>query len=237
MGKLSSTDRAMLKVAYLLSSINGEIGKLECEAFKMLCFSNNGLIPGYKETNDFLIELVEEAEKLQKLKKFYNTEEQILAFISKVGADCEKLKADPVVSRKAFAVWVGLCMADGKYSEVERQLIKTLQQMFVKEFDFSKITSELSSAMVISAFSSLIGSLLATSKIGKAMVTGGYKVNDSEQVISDEFLAELEEDCKMLNELKMQIDLTSDITQKQSLQNSFNYIENSLKELIKNGLN
>ena len=28
MGKMSSTDRAILKVAYLLSSINGEIGKL-----------------------------------------------------------------------------------------------------------------------------------------------------------------------------------------------------------------
>ena len=59
----------------------------------------------------------------------------------------------------------------------------------------------------------------------------------SEEIISDEFLKELEDDCKMLNDLKMQIDLTADAAQKASLQNSFNYIEDSLKELIKNGLN
>ena len=62
MGKMSSTDRAMLKVAYLLSSINGEIGKLECQAFKTLCFANNTMTPGSKEANSFLEEVVTESE-------------------------------------------------------------------------------------------------------------------------------------------------------------------------------
>ncbi|MBQ9754330.1 MAG: hypothetical protein IJV93_06215 [Lentisphaeria bacterium] len=237
MGKMSTTDRAMLKVAYLLSSINGEIGKLECEAFKALCFNNASAIPGTAEVNAFLEEVVTEAEKFQKLKKFYNAEEQILAFISKVGADCEKLKADPVVSRKAFAVWIGLCMADGKYSEVERQLIKTLQQIFIRKIDFSNVSSELRIGALMGAFMPGVGSLITAGKIGKAIVSGEYKAQESEQVISDEFLKQLEDDCKMLNDLKMQIDSTADAVQKASLQNSFNYIEDSLKELIKNGLN
>ena len=131
---MSTTDRAMLKVAYLLSSINGEIGKLECEAFKTLCFANNTMTPGSKEANSFLEEVVTESENLKKLSKFYSKEEFILAFASKVMPECEKLKADPIVSRKAFAVWVGLCMADGKYSEEEKVYIKILQQMFVKDF-------------------------------------------------------------------------------------------------------
>ena len=87
------------------------------------------------------------------------------------------------------------------------------------------------------AFMPGVGSLITAGKIGTAIVSGEYKAQESEQVISDEFLAELEEDCKMLNDLKMQIDSTADAAQKVSLQNSFNYIENSLKELIKNGLN
>ena len=59
----------------------------------------------------------------------------------------------------------------------------------------------------------------------------------SEEIISDEFLKELEDNCQMLSNLKVQIDSTADAAQKTSLQNSFNYIEDSLKELIKNGLN
>ena len=120
MGKMSSADRSMLKVAYLLSSINGEVGKLECEAFKTLCFSNKQMIPGSKEANSFLEEVVSEAENLKKLAKFYSKEEFLLAFATKVMPDCEKLKEDPIVSRKAFAVWIGLCMADGKYTEEEK---------------------------------------------------------------------------------------------------------------------
>ena len=70
MGKMSTTDRAMLKVAYLLSSITGEIGKAESEAFKTLCFSNNGMQPGVQDANDFLISVITESEKLQKLKNY-----------------------------------------------------------------------------------------------------------------------------------------------------------------------
>ena len=242
MGKMSTTDRAMLKVAYLLSSINGEIGKLECEAFKTLCFANNTMTPGSKEANSFLEEVVTESENLKKLSKFYSKEEFILAFASKVIPECEKLKADPIVSRKAFAVWVGLCMADGKYTEEEKVYIKILKQMFVKDFN-----PECSIKSLLSPKTALLG-LMAPGLMGAFV--GGKAVNNiikkkqytsenaaSEEIISDEFLKELEDNCQMLSNLKVQIDSTADAAQKTSLQNSFNYIEDSLKELIKNGLN
>lgn len=236
MGKMSTTDRAMLKVAYLLSSINGEIGKLECEAFKTLCFANNTMTPGSKEANSFLEEVVTESENLKKLSKFYSKEEFILAFASKVMPECEKLKTDSIVSRKAFAVWVGLCMADGKYTEEEKVYIKILQQMFVKDFDPEKLLNR-SSVLL-----GLVSPAMMMTFIGGKMISHALQKKDnheisSEEIISDEFLKELEDDCKMLNDLKMQIDSTADTAQKASLQNSFNYIEESLKELIKNGLN
>ncbi len=238
MGKMSSTDRAMLKVAYLLSSINGEIGKLECEAFKTLSFANTGMSPGSKEANDFLIETVTEAEKLQKLKKFYSDKEFMGAFISVIEDECRILREDPIVARKSFAVWMGLCLADGKYSEAEQQLIKILQQIFVRKVDFSNMFWGLPpKPMTIPGFFSPGMKDLFAAQIEKAIVAGRGKADDSEQVISDEFLKELEDDCKMLNDLKMQIDATTDAEQKASLQNSFNYIEDSLKELIQNGLN
>ena len=234
MGKMSTTDRAMLKVAYLLSSINGEIGKLECEAFKTLCFANNTMTPGSKEANSFLEEVVTESENLKQLSKFYSKEEVI--------PECEKLKADPIVSRKAFAVWVGLCMADGKYTEDEKVYIKILQQMFVKDF-----APECSIKSLLTPQAALLG-LMAPGLMG--VFVGGKAVNNimknkpytsddavPEEIISDEFLKELEDNCQMLSNLKVQIDSTADAAQKASLQNSFNYIEDSLKELIKNGLN
>ena len=239
MGKMSSTDRAMLKVAYLLSSINGGIGKLECQAFKTLCFANNTMAPGSKEANSFLEEVVTESENLKKLSKFYSKEEFILAFASKVMPECEKLKADPIVSRKAFAVWVGLCMADGKYSEEEKVYIKILQQMFVKDF-----APECSIKSLLTPQSALPGLMFPiigvfVGGVDYIMKKKQYTSDDAapEEIISDEFLKELEDNCQMLSNLKVQIDSTADAAQKTSLQNSFNYIEDSLKELIKNGLN
>lgn len=240
MGKMSTTNRAMLKVAYLLSSINGEIGKLECEAFKTLCFANNTMTPGSKEANSFLEEVVTESENLKKLSKFYSKEEFILAFASKVMPECEKLKADPIVSRKAFAVWVGLCMADGKYSEEEKVYIKILQQMFVKDF-----APECSIKSLLTPQSALLGWTpgpiigVFVGGVDYIMKKKQYTSDDAapEEIISDEFLKELEDNCQMLSNLKVQIDSTADAAQKTSLQNSFNYIEDSLKELIKNGLN
>ena len=224
MGKMSTTDRAMLKVAYLLSSITGEIGKAESEAFKTLCFSNNGMQPGVQDANDFLISVITESEKLQKLKKFYSEDEFICAFVASIEKECKILKADPVLARKSFAVWVGLCMADGKYTDLEKKIIKTLQNVFAPSFQFDLISPIYCLTPVWFVYNHF---------------AGGYKtfVKKEEVNISDEFLAELEEDCKMLNDLKMQIDSTADAAQKASLQNSFNYIEDSLKELIKNGLN
>ena len=156
--------------------------------------------------------------------------------------ECEKLKADPIVSRKAFAVWVGLCMADGKYSEEEKVYIKILQQMFVKDF-----APECSIKSLLTPQSALLG-LMAPGLMG--VFVGGKAVNNimkkkqytsddavPKEIISDEFLKELEDNCQMLSNLKVQIDSTADAAQKASLQNSFNYIEDSLKELIKNGLN
>ena len=224
MGHLSEQDRAMLKIAYLLSTMIGEVGNAEKDAFKALCFRHNGMQPGSREANDFLIDVISESEKMQNLKKFYSEDEFVCAFITSIEKECKILKTDSMTARKSFAVWIGLCMADGRYTDLEKKMIKALQNAFAPSFNFF--------------MTSPIYCLTPVWYVYKYFA-GGYKtIEKKEDVeISDEFLKELEEDCTMLNNLKMQIDTTVDHKQKSSLQNSFNYIEDSLKELIKNGLN
>ena len=165
----------------------------------------------------------------------------MLAFASKVIPECEKIKEDPVASRKAFAVWIGLCMVDGQYTEDDKIYIKTLQQLFIKRVDPENPLPDL-----LTPTTSLLGmvspSLMSLYIGGKVVLHNMQRQANSEpityeNVISDELLEEIIEDCRMLSDLKRQIDLTTDGDSKSSLQNSFTYIENNLKDLIKNGLN
>ena len=223
MGNMSSTDKAMWKVAWLLSNTAGEIGKDECQAFKTLCFANGGMEPGSKEANEFLEEVVAEAENLRRLKIFYTSEELMRAFIVKVAPECEKLKSDPVVSRKAFAVWVGMCMADGEYTEMEKNLIRLVRQIFSPSFKLSAFMLPMLVMCPIITTTTLL--------LNRALKS------QSDNIITDGFLEELEEDYRMLTDLKAQIDATGDEKQKNDLQRSCQYIEQSLNELIANGQN
>ena len=178
MGNMSSTDKAMWKVAWLLSNTAGEIGKDECQAFKTLCFANGGMEPGSKEANEFLEEVVAEAENLRRLKIFYTSEELMRAFIVKVAPECEKLKSDPVVSRKAFAVWVGMCMADGEYTEMEKNLIRLVRQIFSPSFKLSAFMLPMLVMCPIITTTTLL--------LNRALKS------QSDNIITDGFLEELE---------------------------------------------
>ena len=108
--------------------------------------------------------------------------------------------------------------------------------MFVKDFEPEKLLNR-SSVLL-----GLVSPAMMMTFIGGKMISHALQKKDadeisSEEIISDNFLKELEENCQMLSNLKVQIDATADAAQKASLQNSFNYIENNLKELIQNGLN
>lgn len=233
MGNMSSTDRAMWKVAWLLSCTAGEIGKEECRAFKELCFASGGMEPGTPGANEFLEEVAADAENLRRLKIFYTPEEQIRAFIAKVAPECDKLKADPVVSRKAFAVWVGMCMVDREYTETEKKLIRILRGVFSPSF---KLTTAQTAAQTVAQMATIMfcPTVAIAGVLGKALKSKMSNGQDG-NVITDGFLEELEDDLRMLADLKSQIDSATDGKQKDDLQKSYSYIEQSLGELIANG--
>ena len=99
--------------------------------------------------------------------------------------ECEKLKADPIVSRKAFAVWIGLCMADGKYTEEEKVYIKILQQMFVKDFDSEKLLNR-SSVLL-----GLVSPAMMMTFIGGKMISHALQKKDNHEISSEEIISSL----------------------------------------------
>ena len=227
MDTVSTEDRAVLKVAYTLATLNGEMSNAKLEAFKQICFADKNIRPGTEEANNLLLEIVSDSQKLQCLKKFYSPKEFYRALVMELFSACKMIRTSPALSRYAFAVWLGLGMADGKLEESDRQIIKTLQKMFSEDFDLDKYSKLNNKWLDDTPADNWFETRLAVALVKK------YDNN----IISDEFLSELEDNCKMLIDLKMQIDSTADSAQKASLQNSFNYIEDSLKELIQNGLN
>ena len=227
MGTVSTENRAVLKVAYTLATLNGEMSNAKLEAFKQICFADKNILPGTEEANSLLAEIVSESQKLQCLKKFYSKKEFDFALVTELFSACKAIRKNCTLSRYAFAVWLGLSMADGKLEESDRQIIKTLQKMFSENFDLDKYSKPNNKWLDNVPADNWLTTRLAVALIRK------YDNN----IISDDFLNELEDNCKMLIDLKSTIDSTTDAAQKASLQNSFNYIEDSLKELIKNGLN
>ena len=125
MGTVSTENRAVLKVAYTLATLNGEMSNAKLEAFKQICFADKNILPGTEEANSLLAEIVSESQKLQCLKKFYSPKEFYRALVMELFPACKMIRTSPALSRYAFAVWLGLGMADGKLEESDRQIIKT----------------------------------------------------------------------------------------------------------------
>lgn len=227
MEKVSTENRAILKIAYTLATLNGEISNNKLEAFKQICFADKNILPGTEEANSLLAEIVSESQKLQCLKKFYSKKEFDFALVTELFSACKAIRKSCTLSRYAFAVWLGLSMADGKLEESDRQIIKTLQKMFSEDFDLDKYSKPNNKWLDNVPADNWLTTRLAVTLIRK------YDNN----IISDEFLNELEDNCKMLIDLKESIDAANDEGQKKSLQSSFDYIQTSLKEMIQNGLN
>ena len=111
-----------------------------------------------------------------------------LAFATKFFPICKELRQYPAISRYAFAVWLGLSMADGKLEESDRQIIKTLQKMFSENFDLDKYSKPNNKWLDNVPADNWLTTRLAVAFIRK------YDNN----IISDDFLNELEDNCKII---------------------------------------
>lgn len=198
----SKENSAILRVAYLLAAADGDVSNDEIATFKQTMSLLEGFEMGSQETTSFIESCIEDGRKLMALRHFYADEELVKAFLTKVVSDVRSLCWNKFAVRKAFAVWIAICIADGEYSSFERMLIKRLQN--VSSWNTS----------------------------GLAMLCCLKAPAEPEKMITDEFLSELEERITSIHEMQEQLSSCEDAVQKQSLLESIDYLVQSLDEYI-----
>ena len=131
--------KAILKVAYLLTAIDGTICEREQAQFRAIMKRLLGEHYTTPEGMAYLEDVAEEARKLLALRAFYTEAAEDKAFLTEDNAFLKVFaaKATPSLAtimqsklaiRSAFAVWIGICCTDRAYTPIERLAVKMLQK-------------------------------------------------------------------------------------------------------------
>lgn len=123
---------AILKVAYLLSAIDGEVAESEKETFDRLAARCREV--DVDEAKDVIRSAHASVEKL--LAAYKGKKASPLAvFMSEVKKVCDwsAFVRNSALVRKAFVMWVAMVVADGVIADVEQRAIRELQA-FVNSF-------------------------------------------------------------------------------------------------------
>ena len=123
---------AILKVAYLLSAIDGEVAESEKETFDRLAARCREV--DVDEAKDVIRSAHAAVEKLLKAYKCKKAS-PIAVFMSEVKKVCDwsAFVRNSTLVRKAFVMWMAMVMADGVIADVEQRAIRELQA-FVNSF-------------------------------------------------------------------------------------------------------
>ena len=123
---------AILKVAYLLSAIDGEVAESERATFDRLATRCRDI--DVDESKDVIRSAQASVEKL--LKAYKDKKASPLAvFMCEVKKVCDwsAFVRNSALVRKAFVMWMAMVMADGVFADVEQRAIRELQA-FVNSF-------------------------------------------------------------------------------------------------------
>lgn len=214
MGGLSRANTAILRVAYLIAASDRDVNQGERDVFKKTICALQGLEMGNDETSELIVEVAEDARKFSILRDFYSEEELIATFRSKVSKDIVAIQGNNVDCRKAFAIWISICMADKEYSDFERKLIKALQATINDLWGLCPIP--------------IFPSMVMASALGKPKKYG------QEARIPDAFLEEVEERCREIDEAQTQLADSADEEERMAVENSLNYLVESFRDFIVN---
>ena len=123
---------AILKVAYLLSAIDGEVAESERATFDRLAARCRDI--DVDESKDVIRSAQASVEKL--LKAYKDKKASPLAvFMCEVKKVCDwsAFVRNSALVRKAFVMWMAMVLADGVFADVEQRAIRELQA-FVNSF-------------------------------------------------------------------------------------------------------
>ena len=177
---------ATLDVAYLLANIDGWFTEKQEACFEKIAASLG------KKPSDVSAHAVGLNAKLAHIRERVTEDELLGAFIAECRSYCESFDGMFIPSRRAFALWITLGLADGEMNSTYRKALDLLR----KEFKHSALLFGAMGALPVYGIASAVGG------VGLGLVTaiaGGLKTLKHKQtldkyapLVSEEFILQAE---------------------------------------------
>ena len=218
--------QATLDIAYLLGNLGGWYSENQEKRFEEIS-ANLGRKP-----SDVSPDAVGLNAKLAHLRSRVSEDELLAEFINGVRSGCESFGGLLVPSRRAFALWIALGLADGEMPALYRKALMLLRG----EFKHSALLYGALGGLPVFPAARVAGGL------GMGIVTsimGGLQGLKHKQtldrycpLVSDEFLSQAEALVGKMGELEKQLAETEDSVRKEHIQQEYAAVSQQLQELI-----
>lgn len=176
--KISKTDLGILKVAFMVAALDGEVTDAEFKAFDALAKKCRGYSP--KAAAKALDEAMRSAGYLMLLGRRVKDEELEKAFMKEAQAALPYGFAYCSIEdvRRAVVTWIAMGMSDGDYSKREKLCIESLRKHFAKLKVLRLQTEEYRWLELAPSFDHAYG--------------GGSSIRGSVELVSQDFVARVE---------------------------------------------
>ena len=218
--------QATLDIAYLLGNLGGWYSEKQEKYFEEIAV-NLGRKP-----SDVSPDAVGLNAKLAHLRSRVPEDELLTEFINGVRSGCESFGGLLVPSRRAFALWIALGLADGEMPALYRKALMLLRG----EFKHSALLYGALGGLPVYSAARVAGG------IGMGIVTsimGGLQVLKHKQtpdrycpLVSDEFLSQAETLIRKMGERENQLAKTDDPAEMEQIQQEYAAVSQQLQELI-----
>lgn len=148
-GRIGKTDLGVLKVAFLVAALDGEVSDGEYAAFEAMAKKCRGYTP--ENAAAALDEAMRSAGYLMLLSKRVKRADLVKAFIREAKAALPKGFAyfDLADVRRAVVTWMAMAYSDGEYSDREKACIEALRKEFA-EMKVEKSNADVERSMMLS---------------------------------------------------------------------------------------
>jgi hypothetical protein len=225
--------KAILKIAYLLSAMDGTICDREQAQFRELMKLLFGERYADPEVMTFLEGVSEDARKLIALRAFYSGDEEIVkAFAAKAAPLVSGVASSSYVVRSAFAIWIGICCADNDYSKIERLAVKELQGLFNANScrELIGLDGIVVGMPIVSPTFALASNV--SKNVAKMLKAGLAKNAPRIAVVTDKFLADVEKRVKKIGEIYAKMEAATGADMKQNYKDMYDFEVANLREYI-----
>ncbi len=131
-GSIGKTDLGILKVAFMVAALDGDVTDAEFKAFEALAKKTKGATP--KSIAAAREEAMRAAGYLMLLARRVSVAQLVKAFIAEAKAALPGGFANLSIEeiRRAIVVWIAMGLSDGDYSARERACIEALRRLFAE---------------------------------------------------------------------------------------------------------